>query len=101
MKLYLKYGLNLNYLLTYVAETKVILREIYSILIGNDSLLECPQVTEVMSLAHRIAFSGFLYNRVKDIDSDQRTRYYLLKDFWGTVTAAPHEWEIRTGQPSI
>ena len=34
-----KYGLYLNYLLTYVAETKVILREIYSILIGNDSLL--------------------------------------------------------------
>ena len=27
MKFYLKYGLNLNYLLTYVAETKVILRE--------------------------------------------------------------------------
>ena len=34
---HLKYDLNLNYLLTYVAETKVILREIYSILIGNDS----------------------------------------------------------------
>ena len=40
MKFYLKYGLNLNYLLTYVAETKVILREMYSILIGNDSLLK-------------------------------------------------------------
>ena len=44
MKFYLKYGLNLNYLLTYVAETKVILREMYSILIGNDSLLKRPQV---------------------------------------------------------
>ena len=44
MKLYLKYGLNLYYLLTYVAETKVILREIYSISIGNDSLLKRPQV---------------------------------------------------------
>ena len=38
MKFYLKYGLNLNYLFTYVAETKVILREIYSILIGNDTV---------------------------------------------------------------
>ena len=46
MKFYLKYGLYLNYLLTYVAETKVILREIYSILIGNDSLLKRPQVIE-------------------------------------------------------
>ena len=44
MKFYLKYGLNLNYLLTYVAETKVNLREMYSILIGNDSLLKRPQV---------------------------------------------------------
>ena len=44
MKFYLKYGLNLNFLLTYVAETKVILREMYSILIGNDSLLKRPQV---------------------------------------------------------
>ena len=44
MKLYLKYGLNLNYLLTYVAETKVILREMYYISIGNDSLLKRPQV---------------------------------------------------------
>ena len=60
MKFYLKNGLNLNYLLIYVAETKVILREIYSILIGNDSLLQRPQVIEVMPLAHRIAFSGFL-----------------------------------------
>ena len=60
MKFHLKYGLYLNYLLTYVAETKVILREIYSILIGNDSLLKRPQVIEVMSLAHRIAFSGVL-----------------------------------------
>ena len=60
MTFYLKPGLNLNYMLTYVAETKVILREIYSILIGNGSLLKCPQVIEVMSLAHRIAFSGFL-----------------------------------------
>ena len=59
MKFYLKYGLHLNYLLTYVAETKVILREIYSILIGNDSLLKRPQVIEVMSLARGIAFSGF------------------------------------------
>ena len=32
MKFYLKYGFNLHYLLTYVAETKVILREMYSIL---------------------------------------------------------------------
>ena len=40
MKFYLKYGLNLNY----VAETKVILREMYSILTGNDSLLKRPQV---------------------------------------------------------
>ena len=54
-----KYGLYLNYLLTYVAETKVILREIYSILFRNDSLLKRPQVIEVMLLAHRIAFSGF------------------------------------------
>ena len=60
MKIYLKYGLNLNYLLTYVAETKVILREIYFILIGDDSLLKRPQEIEVMSLAHRIAYSGFL-----------------------------------------
>ena len=60
MKFYLKYGLNLNYLLTYVAVTKVILRKIYSILMANDSLLKRPQVIEVMSLAHRIAFSGFL-----------------------------------------
>ena len=60
MKIYLKCGLNLNYLLTYVAETKVILREIYFILIGNDSLLKRPQVIEVMSLAHRIAYSRFL-----------------------------------------
>ena len=44
MKFYLKYGLNLNYLLTYVAETEVILREMYSILIGNYSLLKRPQV---------------------------------------------------------
>ena len=42
-KFYLKYGLNLNYL-SYVSETKVILREMYSILIGNDSLLKRPQV---------------------------------------------------------
>ena len=60
MKFYLKYGLNLNYLLTYVAETKVIMREIYSILIGNDSLLTRPKVIEVMSLALRNAFSGSL-----------------------------------------
>ena len=60
MKFNSKYGLNLNYLLTYVAETKVILREMYSILIGNDSLLKRPQVIEVKSLAHRIAFSGFI-----------------------------------------
>ena len=60
MKFYLKYGLYLNYLLTYVAETNVVLTEIYSVLIGNDSLLKRPQVIEVMSLAHRIAFSGFL-----------------------------------------
>ena len=50
-----------NNLLTYVAETKVILREIYSILIGNDSLLKRPQVIKVMSLANRIAFTEFLY----------------------------------------
>ena len=43
-KFYLKYGLNLKYLLNYIAETKVILREMYSILIGNDSLLKRPQV---------------------------------------------------------
>ena len=33
MKFYLKYVLNLNYLLTFVAEKKVILREMYSILL--------------------------------------------------------------------
>ena len=33
MKFYLKYGLNVNYLLTYVAGTKVILREMYYILL--------------------------------------------------------------------
>ena len=60
MIFYLKYSLNLNYLLTYYAETKVILREIYSILIGNDSLLKRPQVIEIMPLAHRVAFAGFL-----------------------------------------
>ena len=38
MKFYLKYGLSLNYLLTYVAETKVILREMYSILNVNEKL---------------------------------------------------------------
>ena len=80
MKFYLKYGLNHNYLLTYVAETKVILKEIYSILIGNDSLLKRPQVIEVMSLSNRITFSGFykITLRVQDIDSDKRTQYYLL-----------------------
>ena len=81
MKFYLKYGLNLNYLLTYVAETKVIFREIYSILIVNYSLLKHLQVIEVMSLAHRIAFysQGFykITLRVQDIDSDQRTRGLL------------------------
>ena len=60
MKFYLKYGPNLNYLLTYVAETKVILREINSTLNGNDSPLKRPKVIEVMSLALRNAFSGSL-----------------------------------------
>ena len=80
LKLHLKYGLYLNYLLIFVAETKVILREIYSISFGNDSLLKRPQVIEAMLLTHRIAFSGFYKRtlRVQDIDSDQRTRYYLL-----------------------
>ena len=48
MKFYLKYGLYHNYLLTYVAETKMVLKEIYSVLFGNDSLLKRPQVIEVM-----------------------------------------------------
>ena len=101
MKFYLKYGLNLNYLLTYVAETKVILREIYSILIGNDSLLKRPgNRSHLLSPSNSILRVFKITLRVQDIDSDQRTRYYPLKDFWGTVTAAPHEWEIRTGQTS-
>ena len=45
-------ALILTICLAYVAETKVILREIYSILIGNDNLLKRQQVIEVMPLAH-------------------------------------------------
>ena len=68
-----------NYLLTYVAETKVILREIYSILIGNDSLLKHPQVIEVIGPSTSILQGIYKITlRVQDLDSDQRTPYYLL-----------------------
>ena len=50
MKFYLKYGLNLNYLFTYVAETKVILREMYSIL--NETSKPPVNKTHFFNITH-------------------------------------------------